>query len=193
MPPASVWVPNIKETGELGLLTDQVRSVPNSLHSVAWFPPQDPYPQDIAHLTWAASGNLISAVSLASDAYFTETYGGYPNGYVDYMCVTMGGTKACLSYRYPGTSTFSITFPTLAPPKPFCEVNSISYQQWMRIEMTLSTAGVLTLSTDGVTTTCSSSVPISSGASSVQIGAESISPGNWGDLRLDNLVAHVRR
>ena len=59
--------------------------------------------------------------------------------------------------------------------------------------MTLSNDGVLTLNVNGATETCSSWFAISSGASSVQIGAESISPGNWGDVRLDNLVAYVRR
>jgi hypothetical protein len=195
MPPASVWVPNVKETGILELQTDQVRSVPNSLHSVAWTGNPDLFPPDIAHLTWDASGNLISAVTLATDAYFTETYGGYPNGYDDYLCVTMGGTKACLSYRWPlSSSIFAITFPTVGPPMPFCDISlNLFYQQWTHVEMTLSNSGVLTLSVDGATMTCSSGVAVSSGTSSVQIGAESISPGNWGEIRLDNLVAYVRR
>jgi hypothetical protein len=119
MPPANVWVPNIKETGTLELRTDQVRSVPNSLHSVVWAGPEDQTLEDVAHLTWSASGNLISSVNIATDAYFTETYLGFQNGYDDYLCVTMGGTKACLSYRYRGTDEFSITFPSLPPQDLF--------------------------------------------------------------------------
>jgi hypothetical protein len=194
MPPTNVWVPRTVWTGILELETGQVRSVPNALHSVAWTTNPDIDPSDVAHLTWGAEGNFVSAVHLTTEAYFSETYGGYLNGYADYLCVTMGGTKACLSYRYPNTDTFSITFPTLTPPKPFCRLSvDISYLQWTHIEMTLSNDGVLTLSANGATMTCSSGVAISSGTSSVQIGAESISPNYWGDIRLDNLVTYVRR
>lgn len=194
MPPANTWVPNVKETGVLELVTDQVRSTPNSLHSIAWATPPEVFAPDIAHLTWTSSGNLISSVNLATDAYFRETYGGYANGYVDYLCVTLGGTKACLSYRYPDSDTFSVTFPTLPPPKPFCDFSyKIDYQQWTHIEMSLSNNGVLTINADGTVMACPSGVTVSSGVSSVQIGAESIEPRNWGEVRLDNVVAYIRR
>jgi hypothetical protein len=195
MPSTNIWMPTVKgESGTLELVTDQVRSVPNSLHSVAWTTNPELFPSDVAHLTWRASGNLISAVTLATDAYFTETYGGYPNGYNDYLCVTMGGTKACLSYRYPNRDIFAITFPTLSSPVPVCDVTVlIEYLKWSHVEMTLSNTGVVTLSVNGAPMTCSSGVAISSGASSVQIGAESISPNNWGDIRVDNVITYVRR
>lgn len=149
--------------------------------------------QDIAHLTWNASGGLASAVTVVTDAYIRETYGGHPNGYVDFQCVTMGTTKACLSYRYPFGDIFSITFPKTGPSVPFCDVSLIiTYQQWSRFELTLSNTGIATLNVNGTSVTCSSGAAISSGASNVQIGAESIG-GNWGEIHLDNLIAYVRR
>jgi hypothetical protein len=193
MPPSNVWTPTVRETGVLELVTDQVRSVPNSLHSVVWAGAAGSVLQDIAYLTWSASGGIVSAVTVETDAYIKETYGGHPNGYVDFQCVTLGGTKACLSYRYPYGDIFSITFPKTGPAVPFCDVSPlISYQQWSRFELTLSNAGIATLNVNGTSVTCSTGAEISSGASSVQIGAESIS-GNWGEIDLDNLIAYVRR
>jgi hypothetical protein len=63
----------------------------------------------------------------------------------------------------------------------------------MHIEMKLLSNGDLIFSANGATTTCSSGVAVSSGASSVQIGAESIGPGHWGEVRLDNVTTYVRR
>jgi hypothetical protein len=193
MPPAGIWVPRVEQTGVLELVIDQVRSVPNSLRSVIWAPNPE-LPPDIAHLTWSESGNLVSSVSLATDAYFRETYVGYPNGYADLMCVTIGGTKACLSYRYPNADVFAITFPGTGPSVPFCSVTAmVFWNQWNRIELTLANTGVATLNMSGTIMTCASGSAISSGATSVQIGAESVSPGYSAEVRLDNLISYIRR
>ena len=193
MPSSGVWVPEIRESGILQLVSDQVSSVPNSLRAFVGAYQND-LPPDLAHLTWRTTGNLISAVTVTSDVLVTETFGNFPNGYVDYLCVTLGGTKGCLSYRYPGTDAFAITFPETGPPVPFCNVNLVlPYQHWLRLELTLSNNGDVTLSMNGSAMTCSSGATVSSGASSVQVGAASVSPGGWGDIRLDNLGAYLRR
>jgi hypothetical protein len=187
MPSANVWVPNVQGGGLLELTTGQVRSVPNALRAAVW------YGVDAADLRWQSSGSLISSVTASTEAYFLETYGG--GGHVDHLCVTIGGTKACLTYRYGELGTpFTITFPSLLPPRPFCEVNfSIDYSKWVRLELTLSNDGVATVSANGSSMTCASGTSLSSGAAAVQVGAECIDEGDWADIHVDNFTAFVRR
>jgi hypothetical protein len=111
------------------------------------------------------------------------------------LCITIGSTKACLSYRHgPGGVPFTITFPSLLPPRPFCDVNfTIPFNQWVHVEMNLSDDGVVAVSSGGSSMICASGVAISSGATTFQIGAENIVPGHWGDVYLDNFTAVVRR
>jgi len=197
MPPSNVWPPVNQGQGILALQVDQVRSVPYSLSAFV----SENQPLNIAKIAWNASGGFVSSVTVVTDFYPIEPHG-FGEGYVDNLCLTIGGLKGCLSYALAGLSSadrFALTIPMGAPGPgigfPVCEVTPpFTFREWARIQLTLTKSGTLSLSVNGSTTTCTASdVMVGSGTTRVQVGAESVGLGHFGDVRFDNLVAYIKR
>jgi hypothetical protein len=205
MPPSNVWVPTVQGGGILELVTDQVQSVPNALHARSVLTDStDPLAlEPVGQLLWSASGGLSAALSITADIYPLQLHGGEKSR-ADYLCLKIGAVKACLSYDEPRSdlAPMSLTIPegTSGPgvAYPFCPVEDpaldLPVAQWTRIFLRLTNMGVLSLSKGNATMSCSANMTLSSGATSVQIGAHGVKPStNYGDVHLDNVVTYVER
>jgi hypothetical protein len=201
MPPINVWVPTVQSFGILELVTDQVQSVPNSLHARS--SPTDgmtPIPESIGQLVWGASGALVSAVSVTTDIYPLQLQGGAASR-SDYLCLKIGALKGCLAYFVPGTlSALSLVFPdTSSGPGgfPVCEIGptlDAPVAAWTRVTLRLTRAGVLSLTIGTTTLPCNANATASSGVTAVQLGAHGVIEGaNFGDARFDNVVTYIER
>jgi hypothetical protein len=196
--PTNSWVLTQAGGPILEVVTDQVKSAPYALHIFQSL--NNEMEEGRAQLVWSAVGGFVSSVVLDADIFHRDTEGGGGDGKPDYMCVSIGALKACLTYRYSLSAKFSITVPSGASGPigtgiPNWDVTgAIASQTWTHVQLQMSNGGNITFVVDGASQTFSTGVTVNSGATAVQLGGRLSVPGlDWGNVTLDNVAAFVRR
>lgn len=207
-PDAAAWVPDVSGGATLGLTEDEALSAPASLTTsvvrAATFAARSR-----ATLAWIAVGSTpvdSASVSVAINPSRLPSPMPPWSGWIDFLCLDLGGGQACLAYSYQSTREFASSYTGLfvrwqttagAALNGECRITgSLVPEIWNEVALSVSDLGTIEVELDGASavSACTGVFSAPDAEASFTIGPRVFhaTESSW-TLRYDNVVAEATR